>query len=136
MYPSPHDLEKKIPSVPDDQQQVSEPLLEVKEHHAANVEIVSALDNVEGKTPEQSCFERFCRGLLFVLCSALAIIPLFWPFYWKVLNQYQRAVLFRFGELQRPARLDQKCILSLSLFPSCTQAYTITVALACYSSSH
>lgn len=104
MYPSPHDLEKKIPSVPDDQQQDSEPLLEVKEHRAANVEIVSALDNVEGNSPEQSCFERFCRGLLFVLCSALAIIPLFWPFYWKVLNQYQRAVLFRFGELQRPAR--------------------------------
>jgi len=62
------------------------------------------LDEDLSAKSEESCLGIMCSYLIIGLCCILALIPLFWPFYFKVVNQYQRLVHFRLGKLVRPAK--------------------------------
>jgi len=65
-------------------------------------DIAEALvDNVSRR---EGCLELFIRYVSIVICSSLMIIPIFWIWYIKVFDQYQRCVHFRLGKIQRPAK--------------------------------
>jgi len=52
----------------------------------------------------EGCLSTFIRYVSIVFCTLLMLIPLFWIWYFKVFDQYQRCVHFRLGKIQRPAK--------------------------------
>lgn len=69
-----------------------------------NMHVSDDLNDIEDDKERETAFSKTLRWLILFVCSILAIIPLFWPFYIRVADQYQRFVTFRLGKLSRPAR--------------------------------
>lgn len=57
-----------------------------------------------GEQQVENCGMIFLRYLFIGVCHLLMLIPLFWPFYVKVFDQYKRCVHFRLGKYQGPAK--------------------------------
>lgn len=52
----------------------------------------------------RSACQKFFRTVMVAFCRLLLLIPLFWPFYIKVFDQYERGVHFRLGKVVKPAK--------------------------------
>jgi len=68
------------------------------------IDVADQMMSDSSSSQNEGCCATFIRYFAIFFCSLLMIIPIFWIWFIKIFDQYERCVHFRLGKLRKPAK--------------------------------